>query len=1048
MDSVKSQGKCGAEPGGEAGPAPLDLGELRQRLQDKKGPEFWRSLDELAATPDFEAMIHREFPRYASEWPSGFSRRRFLQLSSASLALAGLTGCTKQPIEKIVPYVRQPEQIIPGKPLFFATALTLSGYATGVLAESHEGRPTKIEGNPDHPASLGATDLFAQAAILTLYDPDRSQTILKAGRPGTWGGFVGEVSNVLRSLAPTGGDGLRILTGSVTSPTFAAQMQALLAAYPRARWHRWEPAAPHQAQAAARRALGAPLDKVYDFTQADVVLTIGSDAFCHGPAGVRYARDFASRRRVRSGGNPTMNRLYAVESYPENSSTVADHRLQLSPGELEAFTLALAQALGVAGAGGAAALSDENARKWVQVVAEDLRAHAGRSLVVADEYLSPALQVLVLGINQALGNVGRTLHFTEPVEADPVDQVQSIRELVADMNAGRVELLVMLDGVNPVYTAPADLKFADALQKVRLRVHHGLYPDETADYCHWHVNATHELESWGDARSFDGTVSIVQPLIEPLYDGKTAHEVLSALSNRADQTSYDLVREFWSSRLSAPEGFDTAWRRVLNAGLVPNTAVPRAGAAVNGGAVAQAASEIAAAAANRAPGRVTLLLRPDPTIWDGRFASNAWLQELPKPISKLVWDNALTVSPRTAERLKIDRYQIVTVAAGGRSVDAAVWILPGMADDTAYLTLGYGRTRAGKSTGQGWNAYALRTSNALWTIPGVEIRPTDEKYELACTQNHHLIRDEVDEDAEATEQAARRHVIRTGTLAQLQADPNFLQEHREDPKKHEKETGEKMSMYPRWDYDGHAWGMAIDLSVCTGCSSCVVACQSENNIPVVGKEQVLAGREMHWLRIDRYFEGDLDSPAIHNQPLPCMHCENAPCEVVCPVAATVHSDEGLNDMVYNRCVGTRYCSNNCPYKVRRFNFLRYAPKDDPLLALAMNPDVTVRMRGVMEKCSYCVQRIEEAKIESKVDRQPIPVNRLQTACQQACPTGAIVFGDQNNPEWEVTKLKAEPLRYDLLEEINTRPRTSYLAKLRNPNPALEPAVKGSEHGHA
>ncbi|HSK78783.1 MAG TPA: 4Fe-4S dicluster domain-containing protein, partial [Thermoanaerobaculia bacterium] len=549
--------------------------------------------------------------------------------------------------------------------------------------------------------------------------------------------------------------------------------------------------------------------------------------------------------------------------------------------------------------------------------------------------------------------------------------------------------------------------------------------------------------------AFDGTVSILQPLIDPLYEGRTASEMLAALSNRPDSTGYDLVRELWSTRLTAPEGFETAWRRVLHAGLVPNTAAARTGATVNGGAVAQAAGEIAAAAANRVEGRVTLLVRPDPTIWDGRFASNAWLQELPKPVSKLVWDNALTVSPRTAERLKIDRYQIVTVAAGGRSIEAAVWILPGMADDTAYLTLGYGRTRAGKSTGQGFNAYALRASNALWTIPGVEIRPTDERYELACTQNHHLIGgDQVDEDAEAAEQATKRHVVQTGTLEEFRANPEFLQERRHDPKKHEKETGEPMTMYPEWEYNGHAWGMAIDLNVCTGCSSCVVACQAENNIPVVGKEQVLAGREMHWLRIDRYFAGDMDSPAIHNQPLPCMHCENAPCEVVCPVAATVHSDEGLNDMVYNRCVGTRYCSNNCPYKVRRFNFLRYAPKDDPLLALAMNPDVTVRMRGVMEKCTYCVQRIEQAKIESKVEQTPIPANWLQTACQQACPTEAIVFGDQNNPEWEVSKQKAEPLRYDLLEEINTRPRTSYLAKLRNPNPALEPAVKGSEHGHA
>jgi MoCo/4Fe-4S cofactor protein with predicted Tat translocation signal len=1147
MDSVKPKAKCGAEATAPAGPARLGVTEIRERLREKKGPEFWRSLDELAGTPEFEGMVHREFPRYASEWPEGFSRRRFLQLTSASLALAGLTGCTKQDVERIVPYVRQPEQIIPGKPLYFATALTLGGYAQGVLAESHMGRPTKIEGNPDHPASLGATDVFSQAATLTLYDPDRSQTLLRAGRPGTWGNFVGELSATLRSLQPLGGEGLRLLTGTVTSPTLADQIRRLLTAFPRARWHRWEPAAPHQAQTAAVRAFGRPLEQIYDFTQADVVLTIGSDVLCHGPAGVRYAHDFAAKRRVRANGNMAMNRLYAVESVPANSSTVADHRLQLPPDQLEAFTLALAQALGVAGGGGAT-LTDENARTWVRVVAEDLRAHAGRSLVVADEYLSPAAQVLIHGINQALGNTGRTVSYIEPVEADPVDHLQSLRALVADMSAGRVDTLVMLDGVNPVYTAPADLRFAGALQEVRLRVHHGLYQDETSDFCHWHVNAAHELESWSDARSFDGTVTILQPLIDPLYEGRTAHEVLSALSNRPDSTSYDLVRDFWSRRLAGlaagfdgrvtgetgglattlgmggfsgtigdagsmtrgagsgagtgldagqssggqvsqggtagaegllrsgvsdtasgaadttgsvasgagapaapegtgaaatPAGFETAWRRVLNAGFVPNTAARRVPAAVAGGAVQQAAGEIAAAARDRGEGRVTLLVRPDPTVWDGRFAWNAWLQELPKPISKLTWDNALLLSPRTAERLKVDFHETVAISAGGRELrGVAVWVLPGMADDTALLTLGYGRRKAGKGTGAGFDAYALRASNALWTVPGVEIRPLGGHYTLACTQNHHLIRgDEVNEDAEAGEQAMKRHVVRTGTLEQFRQNPDFIREQRHVP-------ADDMTMYPNYKYDGHAWGMAIDLSVCTGCSSCTIACQAENNIPVVGKEQVLAGREMHWLRVDRYFYGDLDAPQIHNQPVPCMHCETAPCEVVCPVAATVHSDEGLNDMVYNRCVGTRYCSNNCPYKVRRFNFLRYAPKDDPLLAMAMNPDVTVRMRGVMEKCTYCVQRIEQAKIESKVERTPIPANWLKTACQQACPTGAIVFGDQNDESWEVAQWKADPLNYGLLEEINTRPRTTYLAKLRNPNPALEPAVKGSEHGHA
>ncbi len=1042
MDTVDPKGKCSAEGAPPPGAQRLDLAAVRERLRAKRGPEFWRSLDELAATPAFQDLLHREFPRHASEWADGVSRRRFLQLASASLALAGLTGCTKQPVEKIVPYVRQPEQLIPGKPLYFATALTLGGYATGVLAESHQGRPTKVEGNPDHPASLGATDVFAQASILTLYDPERSQSILRAGRPGTWGGFVGEMNATLRALEPLRGRGLRLLSGTVTSPTLANQIQELLRRFPEARWHRWEPAGNLQSAAAARRAFGRPLETRYDFSRARVVVSLGADVLCEGPAGVRYARDFAGGRRVR-GDRQEMSRVYAVESVPTNGATVADHRLQLSPPQLEAFTLALAQRLGAA-SGGGQVLTEATAVKWLEAVAQDLEQNRGASLVVAGEHASPAAQVLVHAINQALGNAGATVLYQEPVEADPVDHVASLTELVRDLKAGQVELLLMLDGANPVYTAPADLGFAQAVQaaqKHTLLVHHGLYEDETSEYCHWHIPAAHELESWSDARSFDGTVSLIQPLIEPLYGGKSAHELLAALSATPDVTGYDVVRQFWSTRMTG--AFETAWRQALLAGSIPNTAAAPAAAALGGGAVQQAAGEILASLGRVQPGQITLLLRPDPTIWDGRFASNAWLQELPKPITKLTWDNALIVSPKTAERLEVSFHEMVEVAAGGRKLAAAVWILPGVAEDTALLTLGYGRRRAGKGTGQGFDAYALRTSRALWTMPDVRIRPTGGRYTLACTQNHHVIRgDEVNEDALATEQAARRHVIRTGTLEDFRRDPELIQKEREKPAADE-------TMFPGYKYDGHAWGMAIDLNVCTGCSSCVVACQSENNIPVVGKEQVLAGREMHWLRIDRYFAGDLDAPVIHHQPLPCMQCENAPCEVVCPVAATAHSDEGLNDMVYNRCVGTRYCSNNCPYKVRRFNFLRYAPTAaTPVLALAQNPDVTVRMRGVMEKCTYCVQRIEQAKIESKVAGQPIAPNQIQTACQQACPTRAIVFGDINDAAWEVRKWKDDPLNYGLLEELNTRPRTTYLAKLRNPNPVLEPAAGGAEHGDA
>jgi molybdopterin-containing oxidoreductase family iron-sulfur binding subunit len=1135
MDSVNAKGKCGAEAAPQPGKARLDLDEVRERLREQKGPEFWRSLDELAGTPEFEDIVNRELPRFASVWPEGMSRRGFLQLTSASLALAGLTGCTKQPLEKIIPYVRQPEQLIPGKPLFFATAVTHGGVATGVLAESHQGRPTKLEGNPDHPASRGAADYFTQAAVLGLYDPDRSQEIVHNGRNGTWSALASQMGETVRTLA--GGQGLRILTGTVTSPTLADQIQAILKAHPNARWHRWEPAGPHQTRAAAVAAFGRPLDTRYDFTKAKVVLSLGADVFCEGAAGVRYARDFADGRRVHA-HRDTMTRFYTVESAPVGASSLADHRLQLPPAQVEGFVLALAQELGVAA--GAAPLADAKARTWVQEVAQDLQANRGASLVVGDEYLSPAAQVLVHAVNGKLGNVGATVFYQEPVEADPVDHVQSLAALVRDMAAGQVSALLILDGVNPMYTAPADLPFKEAFEKVSLRIHHGLYLDETALHCHWHVPAAHELESWGDARSFDGTVSIQQPLIEPLYGGKTAGEVLAALlGNQPDATGYDLVRQYWTSRLpglaaglaeaardtsgggsnaalfgmggpfpgapgigggappaaappagqpqtaaviapvaavapvtpapgnpapgsgtsapssavaAAPAGaasaaFERAWREALHAGLIPDTAARPATAALNGGAVQQAAAQVQAALAAAKPGDITLLLRPDPTIWDGRYASNVWLQEVPKPVTKLVWDNALVLGPKTAARLKLTFHDTAEISLAGRTVKkVAVWVLPGIAEDTAVLTLGYGREHAGKGTGLGFNAYPLRTSTALWGGPGLAVKSLGEQLILACTQNHHAMRGIiVHEDEEAAQQAEARHVIRTATLAELQANPNLIKEDREAPSAEE-------TLYPNRRYDGHAWGMAIDLSVCTGCSACIVACQAENNIPSVGKEQVLARREMHWLRVDRYFAGDLEEPTLHYQPLPCMQCENAPCEVVCPVAATTHSDEGLNDMVYNRCVGTRYCSNNCPYKVRRFNFLRYSDKDTPVLELLNNPDVTVRMRGVMEKCTYCVQRIEAAKIQSKVDRQPIPPSWIQTACQQTCPTGAIVFGDLNNAESEAAKLKADPLNYGLLEDINTRPRTTYLAKLSNPNPAIagpvKPAAEGAEHGHA
>ncbi len=1038
----------------QEGAAPFDLAALRERLAAGGGPEMWRSLDELAATPDFQDWLHREFPRQASEWvespADGVSRRRFLQLSGASLALAGLTACTKQPLEHIVPYVKQPEEIVQGRPLYFATTFTLGGYGTGVLAESHEGRPTKIEGNPEHPASLGATDVFAQATVLDLYDPGRSQSITGLGRIRSWGSFVNELSPAIRALRALGGEGLRFLTGTVTSPALAEQMLSILAAYPKARWHRWEAAAPPYAYRGAVAAFGAPHETVYDLTQAKVILTLDSDVLTGGPGAVRYARDFARNRQVRL-NRQTMNRLYAVESTPTNTGTLADHRLALPPAQIAAFALALAAELGVATAAapppGAAALS-ARAGAFAAAVAKDLRANAGASVVVADGFSSPGVQVLAHAINQALGNAGKTVHHLAPIEADPVDHAASISELARDLDAGKVDLLIVF-GTNPVYSAPADLRFGRAIQKARLRVHLGTYDDETAELCQWHVNAAHPLESWSDARAFDGTASIAQPLIDPLYGGKSAHELLAVFSDRIDATSYDVVHDYWTKRLGGGAGSaakttaEAAFRKALHDGVVAGSAAPAADARLESGAAARAAAEVVAEVAAANPSWMPLIFRPDPTLHDGAFANNAWLQELPKPLTKLCWDNACIVSPRTAARLKLGVEQVVELAWRGAKLRVPVWVQPGHADDCATLHLGYGRWRAGAvGNGTGVNAYALRTADALAVLPGVGIFPTAERADLASTQNHHSMESGAEEIPAAAAAFAVRQPVRTGTLAEFAANPEF--QHQEiDSHPDEKDAEEGMSMFPTWPYTGYRWGMAIDLNVCTGCSACVVACQSENNIPTVGKEQVMKGREMHWLRIDRYFAGNLDEPAVHHQPVPCMQCENAPCELVCPVAATTHSAEGLNDMVYNRCVGTRYCSNNCPYKVRRFNFLRYSNHDVPVLKMLENPDVTVRMRGVMEKCTYCVQRINGAKIDAEVAGRTVRPGDVQTACQQVCPTAAIAFGDIGNPGWEVSRRKAEPLNYSLLEELNTRPRTTYLAKLRNENPELASSNPGA-----
>jgi MoCo/4Fe-4S cofactor protein with predicted Tat translocation signal len=987
------------------------LEAVRSRLSSFRGREYWRSLEELAGTPEFVEMLGREFPRHASEWEEGVSRRRFLELMSASLALGGLAACTRQPTEAIIPYVRQPEEILPGQPLFFATAATLSGYATGLLVESNMGRPTKIEGNPDHPASLGATDVFAQASILGLYDPDRSQVLTKLGEIRIWDNFVEELTARMKPHRGLGGEGFRILTGTVTSPTLGDQIGKILAAMPKARWHAWEPAGRDAVRGGAILAFGETVETRYDFSKADVILTLDADPLTFGPGSVRYARDFARKRRasVSAADGSTPTRLYAAESALTNTGTVADHRLSVPAREVPRLAAELATELGVAGASGPAGL-DPARKNWIAAVAADLKKAGPRGLVVPGEFAPAPVHALVHAIHAALGATGSTVIHTDPVAASPADSLASLVELVNDLNAGKVDTLLILGG-NPVFDAPADLAFKDAVRKAKWRAHLSLYDDETSQYCQWHVPEAHELESWSDARAFDGTASVLQPLIEPLYGGKSAHEVLAVVTESPEKSGLDIVKAYWQKQRPNDPLF---WRRSLHDGAVAGTALPQKKVTLQPDSVRKAAEAVPPASA--APG-LELVFRPDPGVYDGRFANNGWLQELPRPHSKLSWDNAAHLSLATAQRLGVKTEDIVAIVAGDMELEAPVWVLPGQPDDSITLHFGPGRSRAGRvGNGAGVNAYPLRATTGLWHVPSISLRKTGRTYQLATTQHHFNMEG--------------RHLVRTGTLEQYRKDPELFEKMGEAPAK-------DMSLFPEYQYKNHAWGLAVNLSACTGCNACVVACQSENNIPVVGKDQVRRGREMQWIRIDRYYDGDPADPAVHNQPVMCQHCEKAPCEVVCPVAATTHSEEGINEMTYNRCIGTKYCSNNCPYKVRRFNFYDYnKDKALPVMQMLANPNVTVRQRGVMEKCNYCIQRVNRARITAEKENRRVRDGEAVTACQQVCPTEALVFGDINDPSSRVAKLRKEKLNYGLLEGLNTRPRTTYLAKLTNPNTDL------------
>ena len=935
-------------------------------------------------TPEFQARLATEFPFVATLGPSELDRRNFVKLMGASIALAGLTGCVRRSIDKIVPYVVAPEISVPGRPDYYATAMPVEGFARGIVVEAHLGRPTKIEGNADHPESLGATDAITQAAILSLYDPDRSRGPRRLAQPSDWAAFDTEWAQHRAALLATQGQGLALLTEPTSSPSIRRELQRILELLPKARWYQHTPLAGYEVG-------GSQPD--YDFNSADVIFTIGSDCLHRHPAALRYGRAFAGRRRVVN-GQVRMNRFYALESTPNVTGTLADFRLPASPARMRAVLDALAQAIAHNALPPAAGLSPAESQ-FVTTLAADLRKHAPAVVCVAGPEEEADIQRWALALNAHFGASGKTIRFLAPQRSD-TDKASAgdLAALGDTMHRGEVTHLFML-GSNPAYTAPADLDFVSQLGKVPFTVHHGGHVDETAAFCTWHLAESHWLETWSDLRAYDGTATILQPLIEPLYGTRSSLEILRRLTAPSGDQAYAIVRETWQ-HASGGSDFELHWNRWLNAGVVDGSATP----AVAGPSAGGDFPVLTHSAAETLP---VLILQPDSTIGDGRWANNGWLQELPKPLTLLVWDNAALVSPAFAARQGIVNGDVLALSIGPHTVDAAALIMPGQADDCVTLSLGYGRNAAGSvGNGHGFNAYRLRTVNALWRQSGLRVEKTGRRYALVTTQQQFAMEG--------------RDLVRVVAPGALSVPP----------------PAASPTLYPPWKAGGYAWGMSIDLSTCLGCNACIVACQAENNIPVVGKDQVARGRQMHWIRVDTYFSGDPTSPSVVHQPVPCMQCENAPCELVCPVGATVHSSEGLNDMVYNRCVGTRYCSNNCPYKVRRFNFFDYRSPPGALSHLQENPDVTVRERGVMEKCTYCVQRINTARIAAEKEDRPIRDGEIKTACQQACPAEAIVFGNLADSTSRVSLRKREPTNYLLLEDLNTRPRTTYLAKVRQP----------------
>ena len=1043
----------------------MSLISLKGRT-DLTGPKYWRSLDQLADKPEFRKWVEQEFPAGASELLDGASRRHMLKIMAASFGLAGLAAC-RRPVEHVLPYSKGVEDLIPGKPYFYSTVISLNGHATGLLVETHDGRPTKIEGNPDHPWSLGAATALQQASILSLYDPDRSSRFLEAGKESkkSWPEFTA----YLKSISLGDGSGLRFLSETLNSPSASALRVEALKKYPKAKWIEYESISRENQLAGAMMAFGQAVDVRPQFDKAKVIVALDADFLGLDSPTPLPTKQFSKRRKVATEEDlEKMNRLYVVESQFSITGANADHRLRMKAGDVKQFAMDLAGSLGAVSGLNVVGGNDKRA-KFLTALVKDLKSAGAEALVVAGPRQPAIVHAIAAAINDSLKSAAVSYSKNEGTPAGTA----ALKALAAEMNGGQVSTLVILGG-NPVYTAPADLQFATAMAKVANTIHLGVDEDETAVAAKWHAPEAHYLETWSDARSADGTVAIQQPMIDSMYGGKTVAEMIALIVDYKDKKAHDIVKNFYATGAKAADA-EKAWKKALNDGIVSfstasggvATASGRAstvsgGAAMVSGSAATASGSVAktaesvkvtadakklsamiAAEPKSSGNGIEVSFVPGASTYDGRFANNGWMQEAPDPMTKLTWGNAAMISPATARAQSLKDGDVVTLSRGNYKLDAAVMIQPGQADQAVTIALGYGRTECGNvGKNVGFNAGAIRTSDSFWFADGFSMSATGARHTHATTQEHGTIDEPTTNpvkralapelDSQNASRTDDRPVFREGTVAEYKKNPKFVEEMQEVPELH--------SIYPERVYDkGYQWGMAIDLNSCTGCNACVLACQAENNIPVVGKYQVTRGREMHWIRMDRYYIGPEDDPRAVEQPIPCMQCENAPCENVCPVAATTHSPEGLNDMVYNRCVGTRYCLNNCPFKVRHFNFLNFHKHDPEIVGMVHNPDVTVRMRGVMEKCTYCVQRIQEAKIKSQVEgrRDQIKDGEIVTACQQTCPADAIVFGNINDPASRVTKLKQQERNYAMLAELDIKPRTTYLAKLRNTNPELE-----------